>query len=633
MKNIYFVQVGVDFGDTMYLPYASGTMIAASSVHPEIKSEYSFPAIIYMREKLSTALETIKEPYMVAFSCNIWNIEFNKALAKLVKQKYPECIINFGGHSVGNSVSLLESEEYIDILMFGEGEQTFPELLRCLASGELKNVCSIAYRDGDKILKTPPQQPGDLSTYPSPYTMGIFDSILEEHPQTDFSSILETNRGCPYSCAFCDWTHGRKMRFFPMEKIKAEILWMAEHKIEFCYGIDSNFGMFDRDLEITDFLVQTNKSYGFPKVFRTNYEKNSTERVFKICSIFNSVGMDRGATVSYQTLSPEALKNIGRKNLTLEHFSSLMRSYKEAGISTYTELILGFPGETYKSFCKGICTLLEMGQHSSLFVYLCELLPHAVMAEPEYIKKHNIRSIKVYFKNAHSKANSNDEVHEYSNLVRATDTMDEDEWVASNLFSTCVQAFHALGLLRYFAVYLHYEKIADYFTFYSGLSDYLLNSKGKLGELWRDFKSRYDNSLKGNWHYFDPKFGDITWTYEEGLFLQAVYEWDESLEELMPFLQKFKIKKDVFDDLLAYQKMIIRKPFDSKKKYTFSYNLPAYFEGIFEKNIASLQPKKTVFEINKIREFEDLSTYARQVVWYGRRKETTLYHRDEYKYY
>ena len=408
---------------------------------------------------------------------------------------------------------------------------------------------------------------------------------------------------------------------------------MSEHKISFVWGADANFGLFSRDLEIADALVHSKEKYGYPENLRINYAKNNYKNVFNIIKKFKSCNFDKiGATLSFQSLSPIVLKNIGRTNDSLLFYQNLLAKYNKDNMRTYSELILALPGETYESFCKGICTLLEMGQHSSLFVYLCELLPHAVMANPAYIKEHKIRSIKVYFKNAHSKANTDDEIHEYSNLVRATDTMNEDEWVASNLFSTCVQAFHALGLLRYFAVYLHYENIAGYFEFYSELSNYLLNSKGRLGELWRDFKSRYDNSLKGNWHYFDEKFGDITWTYEEGMFLQAVYAWDEAIEELLPFLRRFDIPEDIFGDLLAYQKMIIRKPFDKEKEYTFSYNLPAYFEGIFEKNIADLKHEKTLFKINKVSQFTDWSQFARRIVWYGRRKESTLYHRDEYTY-
>ena len=630
MKKIYFVQVGVDFGNTIYLPYAAGTIIASCKTHYEISEEYEFADIIYKREKLAEVLKKITEPYLVAFSCNIWNIEFSKALAERIKRIYPECIIVFGGHSVGNSTDLLEQESKVDYLVFGEGEPVFPDLLIHLLSGDPEKVNSIAFRRNGAVFRTPTACVGDLSGYPSPYKMGIFDKIVAENPTIDFSTILETNRGCPYSCAFCDWTHGRKMRFFSMAHVKEDILWMANNKMDFCYCVDSNFGMFDRDLEIIDFLVETKRKYGYPRIFRTNYEKNSTDRVFQICNTLNTVGMDRGATVSYQTLSPEALKNIGRKNLTLEHFSELMRRYNEAGIATYTELILGFPGETYESFCRGICTLLEQGQHSSLFVYNCELLPNAVMSDPEYVKKHKIQSIKVYFKNAHSKANSDDEIHEYSNLVCSTDTMDRDAWVASNLFSVCVQCFHSLGILRYFAVYLYYENISDYFTFYSGLSEYLLSSTGKLGGLWREFKKRYDNSLKGVWHYSDPKFGDITWTYEEGAFLEAVYSWDETMQELVPYLRKFAIPQDIFNDLFTYQRIIIRKPFDSKKETVFNYNLPLYFENIFEREAEPLKREKTRFEIIPKSCYTNWEEYARKIVWYGRRKEANLYHRDEF---
>ncbi len=632
MKNIYFIQIVVPFGSTIYIPYAAGTIIASCKSHSKIASEYKFHDIIFKRENLADVLKKIEEPYLVAFSCNIWNIEFNKALAKKIKEKYPECIISFGGHSVGHTTSILEQEDAVDNLTFGEGETVFPELLLALSNGEdLRKVKSIAFRENGEIVKTEIGCPCDLSVLPSPYLTGVFDKLIEENPEFEFSVILETNRGCPYSCGFCDWTHGgKRMRFFPMEKIKAEILWMAEHKVEFCYNADSNFGMFERDLEIVDFLVETKKKYGFPKIFRTNYEKNCTDRVFQICKTFNDVGMDRGATVSYQSLSPEALKNIGRKNLTLEHFADLMRRYNEAGINTYSELILGFPGETYESFSKGICTLLELGQHSSLYVYLCEILPNAPMSKPDYVKEHKIKTIKVYFKNAHSDANINDEVHEYSNLVCSTDTMSKDEWVASNLFSLCVQCFHSLGILRAFALYLYYEHITDYFTFYNGLSDYLLASDGKLGELWRDIKNRYVNSLKGNWHYYNPLFGNITWPHEEGAFLQAAYSWNESINELLPYVEKFNIPKDIFNDLLKYQSMIIKKPFDKEQQTVFNYNFPYYFENIYERTAKPLKKEKTLFKIIPKNPYTDWEKYARETVWYGRRKEANIYHKKEY---
>ena len=386
MKNIYFVQVGFEFDGSVYLPCAAGALIAYAKQFAEINENYTFPAIIYQREKLQTALDKIKDPFMVAFSCAVWNMEYNKALAKLVKAKYPHCHIHFGGHSVSEEGELLENEPYIDSLMFGEGEQPFAAMLRALP-GDLSGVKNIAYRGADgETVQTPREYYDDISGYPSPYLSGIFDSILAENPGTSFLSVLETNRGCPYSCAYCDWCAGKKMRFFPMERVKADIDWLAEHKIEYCFCADSNFGMFTRDVEIARYLIESKKKRGYPQVFRPCYEKNSAERVFQICAALNSVQMDKGATLAYQTLSAEALKNIGRQNLTMEHFASLMQMYNGAGIPTYSELILGLPGETKESFCRGLCKLLESGQHNSVSVYYCEMLPNSELATKKNIE-------------------------------------------------------------------------------------------------------------------------------------------------------------------------------------------------------------------------------------------------------
>ena len=93
---------------------------------------------------------------------------------------------------------------------------------------------------------------------------------------------------------------------------------------------------------------------------------------------------------------------IGRKNLTMEHFSALMEKYNAVGIPTYSELILGLPGETKDSFCRGLCKLLESGQHNSLSVYYLEMLPNSDIADKGYIQKHGIQVIKVPFNHIHS---------------------------------------------------------------------------------------------------------------------------------------------------------------------------------------------------------------------------------------
>ncbi len=109
------------------------------------------------------------------------------------------------------------------------------------------------------------------------------------------------------------------------------------------------------------------------------FAKHSPDRVFSINKKLYENDMSRGATLSMQSLDPLTFKNIGRENITKEKFSELLHMYSENHIPSYTELILGLPGETYESFCEGIDYLLDNGQHNSIHVFYCEILPNALM--------------------------------------------------------------------------------------------------------------------------------------------------------------------------------------------------------------------------------------------------------------
>ena len=632
MKNVYFVQVGFGFDGSVYLPYGVGTLLANCRRYAEITREYAFPDILFFREKLADALEKLKDPYLVAFSCSVWNMEYNKALALRIKEKYPDCLIDFGGHSVRGDGSLLNEVPQVDILNFGEGEEVFARLLTALSEGDISGVPSIAYRENGRVICTPPAPLCDLKELPSPYLTGVFEPLFEKYPDFEFLSVLETNRGCPYQCAYCDWVTDKKMRFFPLEKVKAEIRWLGEHKVAYCFCGDSNFGMFTRDVEIAEYLVATKRELGYPEVFRPCYEKNSADRVFQICSILNREGMDKGATLAYQTLSPVALRNIGRTNLTMEHFSALVRRYNEAGIPAYSELILGLPGETKESFCRGVCRLLESGQHNSLNVYHCEMLPNAEMADPAYIEKFGIKVIKVGFNHIHSAPEHNEEVPEYSYLVRATNTMSEDDWVYSNLFSVCVQCFHALGVLRFFAIWLYTEQKVGYYDFYTDLLHFIMEGDGLLAGLWGSFRTKYESSLSGDWNYHNEAFGNVTWFFEEGAFLEIVNDYTAVMQALLPFLRRYDIPETLFGELLRYQEFMLRKPCETEHAVSFAYDLHAYFERILTGEYAPLQKAENTLCVTPKTVYTDFFEYAKETVWYGRRRGASVYGKKEISY-
>ena len=575
---------------------------------------------------METALEEIEDPFLVGFSCYVWNMEYNKTLARMIKEKYPDCLIVFGGHNIPFNPDLLDTEPYLDFLMHGEGEFGFVNLLKALQGGEdLTGLTDLSLRIGGKGVMLPAGKcPQPLDGLVSPYTAGLFDHMLREQPTIQFQGTLETNRGCPYTCAFCDWCFTEKIRFFPMDKIKSEILWMSEHGIPYCYCADANFGISERDLEIAQYVVDRNRATGYPKIFKPCYAKNSDERVFRIGKLLNENGVDKGVTLAYQSMSSEVLQNIGRRNLDIQYFTNLNARYTEAGIPTYTELILGLPGETYESFCHGLCGLLEAGQHNSMTVYTCQVYCNSPLAQPEYRDKYGIRWERQKLHGIHYPANFNG-VQEYYDVVVETKDMSKVDWVRANMFSVCLQSCHHLGLLRCFAIYARYELGISYFDFYNRFLHYIFSHENTyLFRLYDMIRQKTDDTEHSDWCYQNDIFSKVGWYFEEGIFLDLAYHIDRFWQDAPPFLETLGFDATVFPALLRYQQQILRFPGQRTVEIESDYDFYQYFNRIYDDAYAPLEKKKNRLTITVEKEIDTWDVYAREIIWYGKRRSATL---------
>lgn len=619
------MQIPVTYSSPCYLPYSVGCIAAYIKNKKEITDYYEIPEIVAMREKIEDAIKRFDNPFLVAFSCFTWNLEYNKKLANELKKKFPDVIILFGGHSISVDASSLDEWPYVDILMHGEGEEATAKLLLAYKNGEdLSGVPGISYRENGENKTNSIEIQCDISGYPSPYTMGIFDKLLKDYPENEFHATLETNRGCPYSCAYCEWSFTRKVRPFSMEKIKAEIEWIAKNKIRYCNCADANFGILKRDVDIARYVVEQNKIYGYPEVFKPCYAKDSDETVFEAGYLLNINKVDKGVTLAYQSLDPKTLENIGRKNLTLEHFANLDARYTEAGIPTYTELILGLPGETFESFSKGICRLLESGQNNSMTVYECQVYPNSTMGDPEYRKKHGIKTSKIPIFGIHYEPVFNG-VQEYFDIITETATMPKNDWVKSYIFSVILQTFHHLGLVRYFSIYLNNEKNIPYYNFYTALYDYIFEeNRGFLNSFFKELFNRKSDTDKADWTYTRDVFGTTGWYFEEGAFLEMVYNSDTFWLEIRPFLEKFEIEEEIFEELFNYQRTLVRLPNVNEIRINSKYNFYKYFEAANENVQPVLLKKKCTLHIMAYKKISSWTEYAREIIWFGKRYSATL---------
>ena len=622
-KNVYFVQVDVSSGKNakvVYLPYTAGVIVANAWDRDAVKSAYEFKEFIFIRKEISAVVDELDAPAVIGFSNYCWNTEYNLALAKAVKEKYPECITVFGGHNVPQNTSFLDENPQIDYLCFGEGEVTFGALLEALDGGNVAEVPNIAYRteNGCAVSEIKSICRAD---YVSPYLEGWFEPIFEKYPEYEFNTILETSRGCPNSCAYCDWGPLKeKTRFFPLEKVLGEIEWIATHKICFVWGADANFGIGKDDLIIADALVNAKEKYGYPERVRINYSKGNYERVREIVRRFNRKGLDReGATISLQSLSPIVLENIGRKNMSLDRFKKNFSVYHEEKLQVYSELILGLPGETYDSFVDGIAKLFEIGQHFIFEVYHCIVLPNSQLGQKDYINKHGIRTSRSEIVRFHCTADAY-YIPEKINVITETATMSCEMWQRCSLFTAVTQAMHACGLLRCFAIYAFNELGVGYREFYEGLMKFVEEGNAPFfEELYNTVKDSFKEIAEGrNPKFFVPFVGNLVWDHYEYMFLHISGSFDKFYDEIHPYLSGVIKDEKLLSDLMKYQKAVIRKPAEEQSECETEYNFYDYFKNIYVNKYEPLQKGnfRTVFkDSNTVYGWEE---FGKRVVWYGK---------------
>ncbi len=629
MKKLYFIQAATTYKNkySVYLPYSVGCLIAYAMQNDAVKNEYCVEEIFFEREKPEIVCDNITEPFLIAFSTALWNIEYSKKTAKLIKERYPNCHIVFGGHCVSDNTELLENE-YVDFLIHNEGEEAFEKLLLALDNKyDLANVPNLSYKTDMGFITNSITTVTDLTLCPSPYTTGVFDHILKENPNVPFNAILETNRGCPYGCAYCEWCYTKKLRMFPMEKVKGELEWIASNKIEYCYCADANFGIDKRDVEIAKFAVDMKKEYGYPFVFRPTYANGGGDTVIEIGEILNNGKIDKGVTVAYQSLNPDVLKLIGRKNFGPKKNQETTQRLHSLGIQTYCELILGLPGETYDSFCNGLCRLLELSHHGSISVYNCQVYPNSLLGQADYQKSHGVKCARVPIEGIHYAADYNG-VEEYFHIVVETNTMPFEHWVRANMFSTVLLTFHSNGLLRFVATYLYNEKNVSYYDFYNELLSFIMNADDtELHKMFMTFYNRYNITDDGDWVYHSDELGDIGWYYDEAAFLKLSQKLDVMYEELNPFLSNYFDDETFYNELIKFQKSAIRQLGNNSSESTYNYDFYSYFidkkplsKGLYRLKINIPDPIETLWD------------FAKKIILFGKRRGETLVINDPAKF-
>lgn len=464
------------------VPLVAGYLQAYAQQDPAIRDTFGFSIF---SESLSIdpgqllARLINMDSHVYAFSCYIWNMAVITKILPALMAARPEAYIVLGGPQVINHFTEYAPRGERRVMVCnGEGEHTFYELLLQLRAPvpDFAQVSGISFwGDDDQVTDTDKRPRIDqLDSIPSPFAAGIFD-------QGEYTfTVLETNRGCPFSCGFCFWgaaTHSKVYKF-EEGRVKSDIDWIARHGVASVFIADANWGLSPRDVEFSRHLVEAKKEHGFPISMVIAAAKNRPERVIEITKILVDGGLVTSQPLSLQTVNPTALELIDRVNIRESTYTDLLRSLREQNISSFIELIWPLPGETLDSFKAGIARLCRLGA-DTLIVYPQLLLHNTVLYE-----QRELMGLRV--ERAMAPAAEAD-------VVVATKWVSRDECQEG---TWCYYAVHSLYNARglyHVAGYLDQQGILPYEQFFTDASRFLSNADNQVSRFFAESVDTADN--------------------------------------------------------------------------------------------------------------------------------------------
>jgi hypothetical protein len=314
-----------------------------------------------------------RDPWMVGFTCYLWNVERTLWIAGELKRRRPGVKVILGGPEITtDNAWVLGSPDY-DFAAVGEGEQTFSALLLGLLDGEDAPPVPVPGlyvppRTGPRFradLAPAFRKPmPDIDRLGSPYLAGVL-GVADER-----MLLLETTRGCIFNCKFCYYPKSYDKQYYLSRTAVLASLAHAHRE-----GADEVF-LLDPTL---------NQRKDFPGFVRMLAEGNAGRR-FKyfgelraegitpeIAGLLSEAGFEE-VEVGLQSIDRDAMDLMARKN-NLKAFEKGVRALMDAGIKVTVDLIVGLPGDTEESVRRGFHYLRDGGLYSRAQVFNLAVLP------------------------------------------------------------------------------------------------------------------------------------------------------------------------------------------------------------------------------------------------------------------
>lgn len=473
------------------------------------------------------------QPEVLCFACYIWNIRMILDICQDYKKVSPHTKIILGGPEVSyDAQNTLQANPAIDIIVRGEGEATYRELLLALKNEQsVKAIQGITYRCNGEIYQNEDRPLiADLDTIPFPYPVNLEkfrDKII----------YYESSRGCPFNCSYCLSSTQRGIRFFSMQRVKQDLSILLNKQVREVKFVDRTFNCHEgRALEIMRFIIEQGS------VSKFHFELEASLISDEMLGFLQTVPADMfNFEIGIQSTCTAALDEVRRKSNWPKISNNIrcLRSYDN--IHLHLDLIAGLPYESYNEFAQSFNDVYAL-QPDVLQLGFLKLLKGADIRE--LASQHNY----VYQEQAPYQVMANNYL-DYSQLLNLKDIED------------LLEKYHNSGDMKqsiaYIVASVYYN---DAFAFFEDLAVYwrehglfdIAHKKDRLYGFLMLFINEWHSSHRDivndllKYDYFMSNRSDLLpgqlWSYNPEGVNQEIYKCIKDSDFLHQHLNEFAAK-------------------------------------------------------------------------------------------
>ncbi len=298
------------------------------------------------------------DPHVVGITAPTPAVEHVFNIAKIVKEYSDRIYVVLGGvHPTVMPEQTLKECDAVDLIVAGEGEETFFQLLESIRSRSVsfENVEGLYFRYDEKIIKTAERDfIKDLDDIPFPardlYELELYRSAPTKKVSNEDATPILTSRGCPYNCIHCPSRNiwHKHIRYRSADNIADEI--------EECvnkYGL-KEFNFFDdtftinkkRVIDICNKIIERGLNIYWICFSRTNTIDDELVRHLKAAGCRKiSLGLESG---------DQRVLDLMRKKTTVDAGRKAVQTIRKYGIPVHASFMFGNVGETETSIIRTI---------------------------------------------------------------------------------------------------------------------------------------------------------------------------------------------------------------------------------------------------------------------------------------